>query len=205
MTNALAHAAPGPVVMVPEPRVLAMIASCAEQIDNVSSIDDAKKCTDMAEAVAAITRKVNVAKEVKRSAIRLLIQAEAKLGEILRAIPKKRSAEGRPPKRDVLIQHGISKSRASHAERLSKANPEEIERVVESGARTIHGVMSKLGYHTDGYTLRERRASAIAFLCEEAVDLLDRSVKDRKVPHAGTVADMVARWKNINAHGNTKS
>lgn len=204
MSVALAKNAQAQIVRVPEARVIAMISSCATQIEQAASIDDAKEVTDMAEAIAAITRKVNVAKEVKRSAVRLLVDAEAKLGEILRAIPRGTKANGLPAKRDLLVEHGINKRRASFAQRLSCTPSEKIDRVIEAGAQTLHGVTSKLALHTDGYAIRAQRASMTAFLCEEAVGLLERSVKNRQVPHAGTVADMAARWRRITAHGNAR-
>ncbi len=193
------------IILVPDERVLAMIASCADQIARATTLADAREVTDVAEAVAAVARKIKVAKEVKHAAVRLLVEAESKLGEITRAIPPGKGGRGhKAPKRkaDVLAANGISKARANLAERLNVAPPSKIDEVIASGANTLHGIYSRAGFQTNNYTLRERKASAIAFLCEEAVALLDRSVKGNKVPHAGTVAEMVQRLKSITAHGN---
>lgn len=194
-------APPASLVRIPEDRVLAMLDSCAEQIARVATIEDAKEASTVAEAIAAVTRKVNVAKEVKRKAVRLLVEAEAKLGEILRAIP--RASASTPAKRDVLREHGINKRRAScFAERLAVTPQADVDRVISGGAQTLHGVTAKLGIHANGYELRIQKASAIAFLCEEAVALLERCVTRGQVPHAGTVQEMVRRLHNIKTHGN---
>lgn len=192
--------APTSLVGVPEERVLVMLAACADQIAQAATIEDAKRVTTMAEAIAAMTRKVDLAKDVKRRAVLLLVDAEAKLGAILRAVP--RASPTTPAKRDVLKEAGINKRRASFAERLAVTPRQDIERVVDGGAQTLHGVTSKLGIHANGYELRERRASAMAFLCEEAVAMLERCASRGQVPHAGTVAEMVRRLATIKAHGN---
>lgn len=205
-TELLSLAAPGAVVVrVPEASVIAMIASCAEQIRKAQTIGDALEVANIADAIAAVAKKVAVAKEVKRSAVRLLIEAEAKLGEITRMIPRAKPRHGHESltKRDILEQNGVSKSRANFAERLASMPRAKIERVVESGASTKHAIFSKLGLHTDNYVLREKKASSIAFLCEEAIGLLDRSVRKNQVPHAGTVAEMRQRYRILTAHGNT--
>ncbi len=197
------------ILRVPEERVLAMIAACAAQITQVKTIDDAREVTDVAEAIAAVARKVKIAKEVKHAAVHILIEAEAKLGEITRQIPHARCGGGKKRvgyrKADILRTHGITKARANFAERLSATPQSKIDAVVADGANTMHAVLSKLDLQTDRYRLRENRAANLAFLCEEAVGLLDRSVKRGQVPHAGTVAEMVQRFKAITAHGNQRT
>ncbi len=201
-SHALAKPVPSGLALVAEERVILMIAACAKQISAVTSIVDAKEVTTHAEAVAAVTRKVNVAKEVKQAAVRLLIEAESKLGEILLSVPKGFGPNGR--KTDFLAKHGIDKRRASLAQRLAAVPQERIEAAITAGAKTLHGVTTRLELHTDGYVLREKRAVAMAYLCVEAVKLLERCVKADKVPHAGTVNEMVTRLRNIGAHGNLK-
>ncbi len=207
--DALAVSSKSEIIRIPEERVLAMIASCAEQIARANTIADAREVTDVAEAIAAVARKINIAKEVKRAAVRLLIEAESKLGEITRTIPKARCGGGKkargPKKNDILRENGISKARANFAERLGAVPPEKVEEVIASGANTMHGVLSGLELQTDNYALRAKKASALAFLCEEAVGLLDRCVKRSQVPHAGTVAEMCGRYKTITIHGNQKA
>lgn len=202
MSDAALAQAPAPTALVdvPEERVLMMLAACADQIAQAATIEDAKRVTTVAEAIAAMTRKVDLAKDVKRRAVLLLVDAEAKLGAILRAVP--RASPTTPAKRDVLKEAGINKRRASFAERLAVTPRQDIERVVDGGAQTLHGVTSKLGIHSSSYDLRERKASAVAFLCEEAVAMLERCASRGQVPHAGTVAEMVRRLANIKAHGN---
>ncbi len=208
MSN-LALAAPkAGIIRIPEERVLAMIASCAEQIERATTIADAREVTDVAEAIAAVARKIKVAKDVKHAAVRILIEAEAKLGEITAAIPHARCGGGKKKvgfrKADVLRENGISRARANFAERLATTPQKKIEEVVAAGASTMHAVLAKLDLQTSNYSLREKRTSAIAFLCEEAVSLLERSVKASQVPHAGTVADMVRRFRTLTQHGNAK-
>ncbi len=195
-------------VRIPEERVVAMIGACAAEVRRVTAIEDAKEVTSIAEAIAAVTRKLNVAKEVKIAGIRLVVEAEAKLGEILGLIPKgargRKTPAGSVGKNALLAKHGINKRRASFAERLSKVPPKKIEAVLASGASSMNAVTTGLELHSDSYALRQKSAEALAFLCGEAVDLLRRSVRDGKVPHAGTVAEMVTRYQRIQAHGNRR-
>lgn len=196
-------------ITIPDERVFAMIRECTMQIRLVSTLKEAKETSDVAEAIAAITRKVNVARETKLAAVRLLIEAETRLGEISRGIPHGTTGGGQkargPRKSDVLRGNGISKSRANCAERLSTTPPAKVEKVIAAGANTIHGIYSKLDLHADGYVSRQKKAADIAFLCQEAIELLGRSARANKVPHMGTVAEMERRWRNINAHGNTRT
>jgi len=193
---------------VPEERVVQMIAACAEEIRRARTIEDAKRVSSVAEAIAAVSRKVEAAKEVKEAAIRLLVDAEIRLGEILRALPKQSGGrpgtKRKPGKVSIAREHGIDKRRSSFAQRLAVTPREEVERVIEGGAKTLHAVTVGLKFHTSGYDLRERKAALIAFLCEEALALLERSVARKEVPHAGTVAEMLRRVKTIREHGNTK-
>lgn len=211
MNDSLANRAPSTAIKIPEERVIAMIAACAAQIKQVHTIADAKEASNVAEAIAAVTRKVDVAREVKHSAVRMLIEAEAKLGEITAMIPRapgrnaKSPQRGKMTKKEILAEHGVSKSRANYAERLSRVPAAEVERVVASGANTMHAIGAKLGLYTHAYELREKRNANLAFLCEEAVSLLARCVKQNKVPHAGTVAEMIQRYANITEHGNKKA
>lgn len=187
---------------IPGDRVLAMIQECARQVSYVSTLDDAKEVASVAEAIAAVSKKLDIAKGLKESAVKLVVEAEAKLGEIIRAVPH--ASPSTPAKRDVLREHGINKRRASVAERLATTPKEDIERAVSEGARSLHGVTVKLGIHSDGYTLRTNKAEAMAFLCEEAVTLLVRCVREKKVPHEGTVVEMAKRLRTIQAHGNAR-
>lgn len=200
MTQAIAIAPSADAFLVPEDRVVAMLDTCAAQLERVATIEDAKSVCTVAEAIAAVTRKVEVARRTKLAAVRLLVDAERRLGDLLRTLPRR----GPKPKRDVLEEHGINKRRASVAERLAVAPTSKIDKVIEAGANTLHGVTTKLGIHANGADLRFDRASAIAFLCEEAVTMLDRCARHGKVPHAGTVAEMVRRWERIKAHGNKR-
>lgn len=188
------------VTHVPEERVLQMMRACADQIERVANIQDAKAATSAAEALAVIARKVDIAKEVKRQAVRLLVKAEAKLGEVLRALPKNQT----PTKRDMLREGGINRRRASTAERLAITPQKDIDRVIAKGAQTLHGVTTGLGLESNGYELRTEKASAYQALAEEAVGLLERSVKEGKAPHAGTVASYVGWLANLKAHGNRR-
>ncbi len=190
-------------ILVPEERVIQMISACARRISEVTSIDDAKEVSTMAEAIAAVARKVNVAKEVKQASVRLLIEAESKLGEILRSVPKGQGPGRR--KTDFLLEHGIDKRRASVAQRLCVMSKDKIEVAIAGGAKTLHGVVTRLDLHSDGHVLRDKRSAAIAFLCDEAVSLLKRCVKNNTVPHSGTVKEMADRLQSITAHGNIKS
>lgn len=194
------------VIRMPEDRVLGMIAQCTAQLDRVASIADARVATDMAEAVAAISRKVKLCKETKDAAIRLLIQAEQRLGEVIAAAPRAYGNAGPevPRRRDILKQHGISKSRANLATRLAKVPQKRIDAAIAGGAKTMHAVTAKVGLVTHAYELRTEKASAFALLAEEAVGLLERSVRAGVVPHRGTVAEMVSRLRNIQTHGNAK-
>ena len=190
----------GGLTRVPEERVLQMMRVCVDQIDEVASIEDAKEAVNAAEAIAAITRKVDLAKEVKRAAVRLVVQAEAKLGQILRSLPKNQT----PTKRDMLREGGINRRRASTAERLAITPQKDIDRVIAKGAQTLHGVTTGLGLESNGYELRTEKASAYALLAEEAVTLLVNSVKAGKVPHAGTVKHYAEWLVSLKAHGNKR-
>lgn len=191
-------------IRIPDERVIAMIAGCSRQIAEVSSIEDAVTVTDAAAAIAAIAKKVKAAKEVKKAAVRLLVDAEAKLGEVLQAIPKAQRHSDMPKKRDVLKRHGIGQLRASVAQRLAKTPEAQIEKVIDSGAASIHAIGHKLGFHADNYERRMKRAGAMADIADEAVSLLVRCVRRNQVPHAGTVANLERWLTNVKAHGNKR-
>jgi DNA-binding phage protein len=186
------------IIRAPDEHVLSLLEACAKQIESVATIEDAKQVVSAAEAIAAISKKVDIAKAVKKAAVRLLVDAEAKLGELLRALPK----GGQPTKRDVLKGSGLNRRRASTAERLAVTPKSEIDRVIDEGASTLHGVTHKLGMQSNGYELRVQKAAAFALLAQEAVELLERSVREKKVPHAGTVASYSDWLRKLKTHGN---
>lgn len=198
--TALARMSKTPLFQVSADRIEHMLQLASKAIQDTSTVEDAKKITELTEALNAMSKKLDVAAEVKKSALRLVVLAEKKLGEIMRAMPLRTI----PSKTEILATHGIDKRRSSLAQSLAKIPDKKIDKVIDGGARSIHAVQNQLGLLSDNYALRERRMAAYKLLCEEAVALLDRSVRSGKMPHPGTVAEMVGRLNNIQAQGFAK-
>lgn len=187
--SSLEHASPD--------RVLAMLQACARQIREVTTVDDARDLANLADAVSAMTKRLELSKEIKRDAVRLVVYAEKRLGELMKKMPLRT----KPGKCRILEGMGIDKRRMSSAQQLAAVPDTKIEKVISNGAMTLHAVHGSLGTLPNNYLLREKRFSAYKLLAEEAVSLLDRSAKQGKVPHGGTVSEMVSRLRNLQTTG----
>lgn len=182
---------------VPPDRVVAMLQSCAMQIHEVATVDDAMELADVADALAAMTKRLALSKEIKKDAVRLVVYAEKRLGVLMKKMPLRT----KPGKCKKLAAMGIDKRRMSSAQQLAVVPDSRIQKVIDGGATTLHAVHGALGTLSDNHLLREKRMSAYKLLAEEAVALLERSVKQKVVPHAGTVTEMVTRLRNLHTTG----
>ena len=182
---------------VPPDRVIAMLQSCATQIHEVATVDDARELADVADALAAMTKRLALSKEIKKDAVRLVVYAEKRLGVLMKKMPLRT----KPGKCKTLAAMGIDKRRMSSAQQLAAVPDGRIDKAIDGGATTLHAVHGALGTLPDNHLLREKRMSAYKLLAEEAVALLERSVKRNVVPHAGTAAEMVTRLRNLHTTG----
>lgn len=181
-------------------RVEYTMAMARAAIKAASTVEDAKRLTELTDGLAAMVRRLKVADDIKKEAIRLVVAAEKKLGKIMQGMPLRSS----PSKGEILAKHGIDKRRASLAQSLAKIPDRKLEKAINDGARSMHGVQHRMGLLSDNYHLREKRLAAYKLLAEEAVGLLEQSVKREKVPHRGTVGEMSQRLRNIQAQGFAK-
>ena len=182
---------------VPPDRVVAMLQACATQIHEVATVDDARDLADVADALAAMTKRLALSKEIKKDAVRLVVYAEKRLGVLMKKMPLRT----KPGKCKTLQAMGIDKRRMSSAQQLAAVPDSRIDKAIDGGAATLHAIHGALGTLPDNHFLREKRMSAYKLLAEEAVALLERSVKQRSVPHAGTAAEMVTRLRNLHTTG----
>ena len=178
-------------------RVVAMLQSCANQIREVATVDDAREMADLADALAAMTKRLALSKEIKKDAVRLVVYAEKHLGVLMKKMP----LHTKPGKCKTLAAMGIDKRRMSSAQQLAVVPDSRIDKVIDGGAGTLHAVHGALGTLADNHLLREKRMSAYKLLAEEAVALLERSVTQSKVPHTGTAMEMVSRLRNLHTTG----
>ena len=182
---------------VPPDRVVLMLQSCATQIHEVATVDDAMELADLADALAAMTKRLALSKEIKKDAVRLVVYAEKRLGVLMKKMPLRT----KPGKCKTLAAMGIDKRRMSSAQQLAAVPDGRIQQAIDGGAGSLHAIHAALGTLPDNHFLREKRMSAYKLLAEEAVALLERSVKQSKVPHAGTVGEMVTRLRNLHTTG----
>lgn len=184
--------------LLPEDRALAMVDACAKQLATVSTIPDVLKVVTQADAIAAVMQKIKASDEAQKAALRLRVDAEAQLGRITAQIPLgKRGGgaqvnPGQQTKRKVLASNGLHNFRASSAEKLARMPQEEVDAAIDR-AKTpgLYGVLNDLGIRKPWreYQSPERTHRDIAYLANEAIDLLERSVASKSPPHAGTVVE----------------
>ena len=152
---------------------------------------------DVTDALAAMTKRLALSKEIKKDAVRLVVYAERRLGELMKKMPLRT----KPGKCELLGAMGIDKRRMSSAQQLAAVPDSRIEKAIDGGAASLHAIHGALGTLPDNHLLREKRMSVYKLLAEEAVALLERSVKQSKVPHAGTVTEMVTRLRSLQTTG----
>lgn len=164
-------------IFVPEERAIGMIEACAAQLARVATIEDVKRVISQADAIAAVVRKIKASDAVRRSALRLQLDAEIQLGTLTRDIPRGatgRSAArnpGQPTKTKVLKAHGLPSQRVNLAERMA-AMPREKVMAAASASRsgTLAGVATDLGlksaYVHTSTTMRKIAMNAIGLLVQ---------------------------------------
>lgn len=172
---------------VPDESALAMIESCAGSIELVASIPDVKRAITMAEAVAAVTRKIDASERVKRAAALLVIRAEVQLGRLTKQIPQGRRGgaalknPGQPTKNKVLEQHGLHRFRCNVAEKLAGTPEDVIEQALDRAkSKTVMGVATELGFRQR--FAKQAPRSAMQKLAKDAIELLDRCRTQMRAP-----------------------
>lgn len=196
--------------LVPEETAIAMIESCAAQIEKAITIPDIQRVITSAEAINAVMKKIHASERAKRAATLLVIGAEQQLGRITKNIPRaKRGGAGKrggggPGKMTTLREHGINKFRYQVAEKLADTPTRDIEKAYEkSKSKTVSGVAVALGYRNDFANGRPTYSSLtqiernIDFLANEAIDLLELGVKQQKPPPEGNVVEMRDRLNRL--------
>lgn len=194
--------------LVPEDRQIKLIAACADQLALASSIPEVLKLVSQADAINAVMASIKASRRAQKAALRLRVEAEAQLGRITAQIPHGKrggrngcaAIRGQRTKRQVLTENGIHHYRAGVAERLAKKSPEAIDEAVENAKSSgMYGVLHDLGLRKPWreYQLPEKAKRDIAYLAEEAISLLERSVQTKSAPHAGTVTEYRARLTRI--------
>lgn len=186
--------------MVPEDRVIAMIENCADQIERATTIPMVLRMVRQADAIAAVTRKIEASKRVQRDAETLVIYAETQLGVITRQIPQGRrgpaAVPGQATKGAVLAQHGLHRSRANIAEKLAATPPKVLEAAIEKAERkTVHGVAVELGFAQPW--LPGRVATTGTILAAKALELLRACVDSNSVPDAREVERLEQRYATL--------
>lgn len=176
------------LVGLPEERVLEMIKLANLTLENASNIEDVKRACSMAEAIATISKKIDLSRETQRLAMRMRIEAEQKLGRLTAEMPRPKRSDGERTKKERLRDLGINFRRANCAERLAKTSDAKIDAVIDGGARTLNGVITSLGLVTNGHELRLKRLNELLFLTNECVETLERAVRGTP-PAKGNVAE----------------
>lgn len=193
--------------LVPEESALAMLSSCASQIERAATLADVRRVITHAEAINAVMKKIKASERAKLAAARLLIDAEVQLGKITRLVPKaKRGAgavPGQPTKKTTLRENGIHPFRAQIAEKLAATSRQDIDLAFERSKRkSVFGVTAELGFRQPFEEGRpDKLARDLDFLANEAIDLLEVGVRTQRPPHAGTVAEMRNRLSRLRVRG----
>jgi hypothetical protein len=176
--------------MVPEERAIAMIENCAAQIEKATTIPMVLRIVRQAEAIAAVTRKIEASKKVQRDASILVIYAETQLGVVTRQIPQGRRGKaavavpGQATKGTVLAEHGIHRSRANIAEKLAATPPTVLASALDKAERkTVHGVSVELGY-AQPWAPQDRGMRKVAM---NAIGLLVTCQSTKRAPTAEEV------------------
>jgi len=131
--------------MTTEPRELMMLSEASHALASLRTIDEAKDLRDKAEAVKAYARKARLGKQIFLDASVIKVQAERRLGEMLRDTPLADSVpgnqhtgtlpvsgNGQSPTLDSL---GITKSDSSRLQRIALLPPEEFERFIDKSMK----------------------------------------------------------------------
>lgn len=195
--------------LIPEAAVTQMIAACAYQIREARSIPAIKVVITQAEAIDAVTKKINAAEDVRRAALALMVDAEKQLGEISKGLPQatrggRKKGETAPTgKRQTLREHGINHLRAYSAEKLSEVPQAALDVAIDSAkSRTVAGVEIALGIRKPWdsptpkereYVTPEKRARDLLFLAKEAIEWLEKGIPCPK----GNVAEMRNRLQRL--------
>jgi N6-adenosine-specific RNA methylase IME4 len=123
-----------------EPRELVLLSRASQALEQASTVDEVKDLRDKAEAVKAYARKAKLGHSILIEASLIKVNAERKLGEILRETELARAAPGNqytaenelpteaPP---TLASLGISKSDSSRLQQISTLPDEVFDRYVQ--------------------------------------------------------------------------
>ena len=205
MTEALTRVAttskPDAMVMLGD-QASATLDIARERLNCAKTIPEVLTVIAMAEAIAGMQRRLNVSAEAKRDAMKLALDAEIELGRLclrMPTAPRGAAAAGtvRPKtKSSYLSDLGVTPTRVSGAQRLAKATPGQIARALAS-AKTITGVKKAIGIHVGSLHVPEAHAKALDFLADEAIQLLERCVAGKTVPHGGTVNEFRNRLARL--------
>ena len=123
-----------------EPRELILLSQASQALEQARTVDEVKDLRDKAEAVKAYARKAKLGHSILIEASLIKVNAERKLGAILRetelasaapgnqyTAPSEPGAEGRP----TLASLGISKSDSSRLQQIATLPEEVFERYVQ--------------------------------------------------------------------------
>lgn len=187
---------------VPEERCVAMIESCAVQIEKATTIPMVLRVVRQAEAIAAVTRKIDASRRVQRSASTLVVYAEMQLGVITSQLPQGRRGKAalfvpdQVTKGQVLAEHGLHRSRVSIAEKLAKTPPKVLSAAIDKARyKTIHGIANELGY-AKPWTSPDRGMKRVA---RDAIGLLVRCQTEGRAPTAEEVDPLREAFVRVDA------
>lgn len=191
--------------LMPEASAIRMIETCAAQIEKAIALPDVKRVITQAEAIKVLVNKLGASQRVKKTALKLVVQAEVQLGKVSKALPVLSpgsncrfipKSEPRKGKNFALKEAGINPARARHAEKLAEVPPEQLQKTVEA-CTNLHAVQTAVGIRRPfhGQTAGEKRERDLAFLADEAITLLER-INTAKM-HEGTVREFRSRWRRL--------
>lgn len=181
-------------------KALAMLEQCATQIEAARTLPQIKMVIAQASAIEHVTRQLRMSERVKRAAFAMVIEAEAQLGRITRAMPKqptgnaskKAKREGRdlpPPKNQTLRDAGLALERCRLAERIGALPKKDLKKAIDaipSNHRSITRLATDLGFRkrqeSDDWATFRNKVGKAKTLAMQAVGLLVRCQTEGRPP-----------------------
>lgn len=184
--------------LIPEDACLRMIERCARDLREATTLPSVLRAISQAEAIDAVTRKINASKEIRRDSYKLLIDAERQLGDLTSKIPHHDAKTGTPSKKSVLKAHDLRVNRCLMAERLARTPDDALEAALAIAKnKSVSGVETVLGIKNPGNSWANKTERNLDFLANEAIDLLELSIKTQRLPAVGNVAEMRNRLHRL--------
>ena len=127
-------------VSQPPAEILPVLLDIQHALEACQRVDDAAYLRQKTKAIEAVAKEADASMEIKLEATELRIRAERRLGQLLKATPKNKGAEGkgvRAPQgcaldtTPTLEQQGVTKKMAESARSLAKIDDAKFEQIVK--------------------------------------------------------------------------